>query len=59
MKILAFFLIILAIGSIANSKKNKNSKHKSADKTKKSIKTEKMDGPIDDFVNPKNAVIII
>lgn len=51
MKILALFLVILAIGSLASSKKHGKSKSKSSHK-----KVTKSQGPIDDFVNPPNAV---
>ncbi len=54
MKILALFLVILAISSIADSKKHRKSKSKSSNK--KAQKVETNQGPIDKFVNPPNAV---
>ena len=47
MKILGLFIVLLAICSHAISKKHKKSKSKSGHKNT---------GPIDDFVNPPNAV---
>jgi|LauGreDrversion4_2_1035121.scaffolds.fasta_scaffold990019_2 hypothetical protein len=56
MKILAIFLVILAVSSIADSKKHRKSKSKS--NNKKSQKVENTQGPIDKFVNPPNAVTL-
>ena len=54
MKILAIFLVLLAISSLAISKKHGKSKSKSTHK--KASKVQKSQGPIDDFVNPPDAV---
>ena len=54
MKILVLFLVLLALSSFATSKKNGKSKSNSAHK--KVRKVEKNKGPIDDFINPPNAV---